>query len=89
MKSLPILLLLLNTSIYCCFSQSSSCYSRYLLAGIEAYEGLDFQKAQNQFKAAIICEYTNQEEKQEAVEWLEKANNGYLLTISNARDSLR
>lgn len=88
MKSLYILLLLLNISV-CCFSQSSSCYSRYLLAGIEAYERLDFQKAQNQFKAAIICEYTNQEEKQEAVEWLEKANNGYLLTITNARDSLR
>ncbi|MEM9848296.1 MAG: hypothetical protein AAF847_10430 [Bacteroidota bacterium] len=87
MKTIPFIALLL-LAISPTFAQQTSSFSRYLIAGIEAYERLDFQKAQNQFKAAIISEGINQDEKQEALDWLSKANNGYILKIEEKQDSL-
>ncbi|MEM9885356.1 MAG: WD40 repeat domain-containing protein [Bacteroidota bacterium] len=87
MKFIPIFLFLL-TIAGLSFAQQTSCFSRYYLVGVQAFETLDFERAQKQFRAAIICPDIGQDEKQEAMTWLQKANDGYIFKITEKQDSL-
>lgn len=65
---------------------SASCYSDFLVQGINAFEKLEFNSAIDNFEAAKICSGITRKQKNTVERWLNKARTGYIDAISNARD---